>query len=346
MPAYARPNQGRTAAGSRTRRILPLAAAALLLAGCNNATVRMGPDEQIGLRRRATELLLRAAQSELDVVCCNALEALADIAPQEGLAYFHAALESESAMVRFAGCVALGEVRDTTSRGRIRRCLTDPDPRVRLGAAFTAYRLGETSRAEVLVNALHDSPDENLRADAAYLIGRLGEPQALKRLRYKAQDKREKSQKVVIQVHAAMAMLGDRAALDQLMCYAQYDALSRVIALQCLCDVADPRSQDTLLYRLHAEDEYLEAKLIAARALGKIGSDAGYELAAKSTTHTADDRQDLMRVRSLAALALGAIGDERALPRLKRLAQPGQDARIQVAACYAIRQILREPAAP
>jgi HEAT repeat protein len=346
MPAYARLNRGRTAPGSRTRRILPLAAATLLLAGCNSPTMRMGPEERIELRRRATGLLLRAAQSKLDVVCCNALEALADIAPQEGLAYFHAALESELAMVRFAGCVALGEVRDTTSRGGIRRCLTDPDPRVRLGAAYAAYRLGETSHAEVLVNALHDSPDENLRADAAYLIGRLGEPRALKRLRYKAQDKREKAQKVTIQVQAAMAMLGDRAALDQLMRYAHYDALSRVIALQCLCDAADPRARDTLLYRLHAEDEYLEAKLIAARALGKIGSDAGYELAAKSTTYTADDPQDVMRVRSLAALALGAIGDERALPWLKRLAESEPDARIQVAACYAIRQILTEPAAP
>jgi len=48
-----------------------------------------------------------------------------------------------------------------------------------------------------------------------------------------------------------------------------------------------------------------------------------------------------MKLRVNAALALGAIGDDRALPALQNLAQ-SDDERVQVAACYAILQVLRQ----
>ena len=41
-----------------------------------------------------------------------------------------------------------------------------------------------------------------------------------------------------------------------------------------------------------------------------------------------------------AALALGAIGDRRALATLRRLAEVDADPRVQVAACWAILQVL------
>jgi len=313
----------------------------LSMTGCQRLNARLDADERAELRRRATGLLIRAAQGDVDVVCCNALEAFVDVAPQEGLPYFRAALDSESPLVRFAGCAALGEVGDKASLKQVQRCLSDEDPRVRLGAAFAAYRMGDTGQARILVDALNNSEDANLRADAALLIGRLSESGAVKRLRLRINDNKEKSQKVKIHINAALARLGDKTGLEELMRYAQYDALSRLIALQCLCDVADPQSRDALLYRLEAEDEYLEAKLIAARALGKIGSGAGFELALKNTRYSGDDAQGTMRVRSLAALALGAIGDQRGLPQLRELAETESDPRTQVAACYAIRQILR-----
>jgi HEAT repeat protein len=48
-----------------------------------------------------------------------------------------------------------------------------------------------------------------------------------------------------------------------------------------------------------------------------------------------------MRVRSLAAHALGEIGDPQALPLLRDMAATETDERLQVAACYAICRILK-----
>ena len=52
-----------------------------------------------------------------------------------------------------------------------------------------------------------------------------------------------------------------------------------------------------------------------------------------------------MRVRQLAAMALGAIGDHRALPALRRRLNDPSDPRVQVYAANAILEILsnREP---
>jgi HEAT repeat protein len=45
-------------------------------------------------------------------------------------------------------------------------------------------------------------------------------------------------------------------------------------------------------------------------------------------------------VRTNAALLLGEIGDPRALPRLRDLAENSEDPRLQVAAAYAICRIV------
>ena len=112
------------------------------LCACHNATVELSPQEQRALERRATDLLLRGAQSDDLEVCCNALEALVKVAPQEGLPHFRAALRSEYPLVRFAGLTALGTVRDTASEPAIRRCLSDPSRPRRMGnSSASATRL-------------------------------------------------------------------------------------------------------------------------------------------------------------------------------------------------------------
>lgn len=325
------------------RRCTPGAAAALLWMLCSTGCgvtpqIQLSREEQLGLEDRAMELLRRAAQSDLDVVCCNAIEALVHLDPRGARPYFREALKSESPMVRFAGCVAVGQTADRTVPASIQKCLRDPDPRVRLAAAFAAARTFDAQAAQTLRDALNDSPDENLRCDAAFLIGKLGDRRALRFLRFRTQ--REQSTKVLVHIYGAMAELGDSRAVDQLITYAQGDAVSRLIALQTLADLQQEIAREALLYRMGQAEDYLEARLIAARGLGRLGSDAGYRLALDATRHVAKDPTDTMRIRSLAALALGAIGDPRALPALLTLAEDQSDARVQVAACYAICQIV------
>lgn len=332
-------------AGSSLTRFLA-AAAWLALTGCVDQTVRLHPGEQIELRRRAESLLLRAAQSSDPEVATNAIEALVQVAPRDGLSRFREALRSDVPMLRFAGCLACGEVRDRAAGEAIRRLLDDPNPRVRLGAAYAAYRLGDLNQAAILARTLSENPDEGLRADAAWLIGRLQEPAAAKRLRYALREKiNEKSSKVTVQTFAALAACGDDAALDRVIAFVQGDPISRLLALQCLSELGHERGREALTYVLRDPEEYLEARLLAARGLGRLRSNLGFKLAMDSTRFTSSDREDpeqTSRVRRLAAMALGDIGDPAALEALRNLAENATDPRIQVAASYAICRIVTD----
>ncbi len=329
---------------------LPLLTMLLCLFGCHGGDARLSLSQRADMKRRALDLLLRAGESEFDDVAAHALEALADVAPDEGTPLFRRALASDRPLIRYAGLVSLGRLNKRDALPAIRKCIRDQHAHVRLAAAFAALRCGgsEQTYGPLLADALSDSPEENLRAEAAALIGRLGERRAVKRLQLA--QRREKSSLVLVQIVGALATLGDENAFQRLLAYTQGDQAARVVALQLLVELADPRARDALLDRLHApaDSEYIVVKLLAARGLGRIGSDAGFKLALtmadeRTAVDVRDDAQrfeERMKIRTNAALALGAIGDQRALPHLQNLAQLQDDPRIQVAACWAILDIL------
>lgn len=310
----------------------------------------LSPLELGRLRQRALDFIGRAARSEIDIVACNALEALVELDPDGGAQHFRAALGSESALVRWAGCLAVGDTRDKDAMDRIVRCLNDPDPRVRLGAAFAAYRCGESSYGWTLVETLRGSKDGNLRRDAALLIGRLRESGARRVLRAIADD-RSTEALLAVQVIGALALIGDARAVEELGQFAQGSPPVRAVALQAMVELASPATRDALLYRLQLpeNDEYLENRLIAARALGRLGNKQGFDLAVGCLLNppkaSADDPNAPMRVLTTAALALGDIRDIRAVNPLRQLAESSNDPRVQVAACAAICRIIEAPVA-
>jgi HEAT repeat protein len=314
--------------------------------GCQSTNGQLTAQQQVKLDRRAAALLSRAAQSDLDPVArANAIEALVELAPRESVAIFRAAVAADTPIVRYAGCIALGEARDEASLKSLQRLRNDPDARIRMASAFAAYRCGDTNAGRVLAEMLSGHSDEKVRAEAAYLIGKLGEPKALKRLRIALS--REESGYVAVHIESAMAKLGDAESLNKLVEYAlKSDAVTVLLSLQTLVELADPIAEDTLAYRLSSEADYLQTRLIAARGLGKLGVDDGYDLAMNALGKRGEDRNETMQIRANAALALGAIGQVRALPALERLAGSERDARTQVAASYAIRQILRGTLGP
>jgi hypothetical protein len=88
---------------------------------------------------------------------------------------------------------------------------------------------------------------------------------------------------------------------------------------------------------------HLETRLAAARGLGRLGADAGFKeaFAALQYNAVADERNDpapnrTYRVRMMAALALGAIGDRRAAEPLARMMNEADDPRLQLAAAKAL----------
>ena len=338
---------------------LLLAPAALLAAGCNLGEVtpmRMPVLEQARLRQKALDFLHRAAGSDNAVVTSNAIEALVEIDPDGSVRHFRAALgRSEQAMVRFAGCVALGEIGDCSAIERIRKRLKDTNAQVRLGAAFALFRCGERRYGHVLRTALREHSEENIRAAAAMLMGRLGEPPAVRELRLAADDE---STMVSMQAISSMALLGDDESIDRLIQYAQGETVMRILALSTMVELGDARTVEALRYRLRLQEpnEYLQHRLVAARALGRLGMSDGYDLAIKALSFSPlnapaemtpqEVREEVTRVRSLAALALGAIGDELALGPLGEIARTANDSRLQIAACTAICHIVPDPMGP
>lgn len=350
------PNGNRIVSAGRLG--LLLTPVALLAAGCNLGEVtpmRMPVLEQARLRQKALGFLHRAAGSDNAVVTSNAIEALAEIDPDGSSRYFRAALISENPMIRFAGCVALGEIGDCSVIERIRKRLKDTHAQVRLGAAFALFRCGERQHGHVLRTALREHSEENIRAAAAMLMGRLGEPPAVRELQLAVDDE---STMVSMQAISSMALLGDDESIDRLIQYAQGETVMRILALSTMVELADARTVEALRYRLRLQepDEYLQHRLVAARALGRLGMSDGYELAIKALSFsprnapaemTAQEvREEVTRVRSLAALALGAIGDELALGPLAEIARTANDSRLQVAACTAICHIIPDPMGP
>lgn len=307
---------------------------------------QLTPLDEGKLRQRALDLLHRAARDDIDTVCANAIEALVQIDPDNAVRHFHAALGSASPLIRFAACVAIGDVRNCDENDRIRRLLDDADPRVRLGAAYALYRCGDRSQGWALNSELSDSKDESQRSNAAWLIGKLGDTGAIKRLSLAESDK---SMRVSTHAAAAMAALGDAGAVDRLIQYSQGDANTRVVALLCIMELGNPKTKEALLYRLNrpGNEEYLENRLICARALGKIGSKDGFVIAYESLREpkpaNTDDKEQMSRIRQMAAMALGDIGDKRALPLLQGAAESNNEPRVQVAACYAICKIVASP---
>jgi HEAT repeat protein len=326
---------------ARTPVIGPTLALLSLLAatGCQAPGLRSPTASERDLDARAINLLIAATRNDLPVVCANAIESLARVAPDSGRPQIRAALDHEAPLVRFAACIAVGDLRDRSCATSIRQRRADADARVRLSAAYAAYRCGDKSAGADLATALRDSPDEKIRADAAWLIGRLNDRAALIRLKNAAN--REQSPYVVTFIHGAMAALGDDAMLDRLIQYVlKSDNITRLIALQTLCDVSDPRAQRALLYRLNDKSDFLQTRLLAARALARLGSHAGYDLALASLSETRTDGVETRSIRCNAALALGEIGDRSALSALGNLAQTDIDEQSQVAACCAITQIV------
>lgn len=243
-------------------RIIALCAAmilctGLLTVGCEAPGRRLPPDQEVALESRALDLLTRAAESELDVLRANAMEALVKVDPEMGRPHFRAALEVTTPLVRYAGCIASGDVRDRNSLPILRRLLEEPDARVRMAAAYAVYRCGETGAGRILLDNLTDNPDEKMRAEAAYLIGKLGDRKATRALQ-KAEPQ-ETSSYVVVHIQTALALLGEIRMVDRLIEYMlKSDSVTRLLALQGLVELRDDRARRALAYRVSDESDYLE----------------------------------------------------------------------------------------
>lgn len=327
---------------SATQLIVALAVT-LGVAGCGQSQGSAASPEL--LRERALECLKRGIRYEyLPAVRSGAIEALAVHGGPDALPWIRNALADEVPAVRFAAAMALGDVRDSVSMPALRKLLAGGAPSDRIAAIYALHRMGDTSNSGELARYLLEYGDAATRGNAAMVLGRIGGEGAVRMLTQTLADSNPALRANVLE---AMARLGSEYALAQLHenAYGGIGA-EEVFAINTLASLRSPKYAD--VFRLRMESAlHLESKLAAARGLALLGDASGYDIAlqALSFRATKDIEKDTAenqtrRVHELAAVALGAIGDSRALPALERMMNAADDPRSQIVSAKAILDIL------
>jgi len=303
--------------------------------------------EEILLRERATLCLNRALHyPENPAVRAQAIEAAVEVLGTQGKMSVREKLEDEHAGVRFAACVALGQLQDRSAWAVIQKLTRDPDPSVRVAAYFAAEQMGESRYRRAWVELLRRHEDPVVRRNAVMLLGQLGEQRVIPLLQSAGFE--DKDEGVQLQVVEALALLGDADAVNRLMRDA-YGGLGfrQPFALLAIGKVENNRVVSVLRSRLDSAP-YPEARLAAARSLAMHGDPSGYDCAVRLLDWSDADEQlpddlpanQIMRVQTMAAMALGDIGDRRALRWLRQRMESSDDPRIQLAAARSILVIL------
>lgn len=319
---------------------------ALLVVGCARPRFSQNAVDRVTLSRRALGILSAAVRYDQNpAVRVAAVEALETAAPDEGAAWIRAALWDDHAAVRFAACLAVGRLRDAESTGTIRARVSDVDANVQVAALFALHRLGREENTGRMATYLLAGDDVTLRRNAGLVLGMMDEPSAVKVLA-RAMEDRDPG----VRHHAleAMARLGNREARQELTFMTNAGiGPEEVFAIAALAATRDPVYAQAFRYKL-ATATHIETRLAAARGLGLLGLDEGYDVALRAlrfvrpVRRSANDSREgqALRARQMAASALSAIGRVDALPALARLLDRSRDPRVQVSAARAILEIL------
>jgi HEAT repeat protein len=272
----------------------------------------------LDLKARARQEITNAARSHDPLVRAHAMESIRQVGGKEGVEEVLWALNDPEPVVRYAATLAAGEMRLAEAHRALLKMVDDPDKTVQVAVRFALHRLHDTRRSHDLEKFARDR-DVTVRADTAMVLGMLGEPSAVNILKDMQYDR---DAAVRIQVAEALWRLGDKSAREQLVAatFSHYvdDQAVAYLAL------AEPRDPQVLPHvRSGLTSPYNQIALIAARAAGMLGSDAGYTLATEGATSQDPDQ------RTLAAFALGAIGRTDSQDTLaKLLMDPNPDVRL------------------
>jgi HEAT repeat protein len=307
-----------------------------LLSGCQEKRVESMPasypqPKQVavdqGLSAAAKKEVAQDLASPDPEVRAHAIETVRLTASQDHAPDIIRGLGDAQPIIRFASALAAGEMRLADAHAPLLAIAEDADESVRVAVRFALHRLGDTHLSHQLEGMARD-PNPAVRGNTAMVLGLLGEPSALRVLRIM---RRDPNPAVRQQASEAMWRLHDEDGLQDLIAL----SLSKypddeMIGLLGLSEPRDTRIRQHVRNGLTAE--WPEVTLVAARAMGMLGSDEGYGIASQGA-HSTDWRQ-----RQLAAFAFGAIGRADAQDALRKLL--GDDnPNVRLAAATAVLQL-------
>jgi HEAT repeat protein len=273
----------------------------------------------------------KALQSSDPLVRIQALEALRNVPGADAENHIVNALRDRDGGVRFAAAMMAGELRvASASPVLLGLADTERDPNVSVAVRFALHKLGDANRSQDLVTFARNE-DPRVRRNVALVLGLLGEQSARSKiLRVMRGDI---DPLVREQALEALWRLGDEEALKPLIALTVSGyADDRIIGLLALAAPKRQIVREHVRGLLAGDDVQVEVTLVAARAMGMLGSDEGYKLATDAT-RSPDPNQ-----RFLAAAALGAIGRTDAQNELRRLLGDSVP-NVQLAAASALLEV-------
>jgi HEAT repeat protein len=282
----------------------------------------------------AAKAALYAALADADeYVRMHAIEAMQQTLGVAAKDVYLKGLSDESAKIRFAAAMAVGQLHVAAAKDRLLQMVNDPDGNVMIAVRYALHRLGDTRFTKDLQNTARDPLVWQYRAQTAMVLGLLNEPTAVRVLKPMQRDAQAA---VRIQVAEALWRLGEMDGLRTLVASSTSGYPDdQLVAVLGLAARKDTRVTGHVRSALTAD--YPEVCLVAARAMGILGDDDGYAIAIEGAK-SPDARQ-----RSLAALALGAIGRSDAQGVLAGLLEDKDSADVRLSAATAILQ-LKTPA--
>lgn len=283
--------------------------------------------------------------SQNPLVRAQAIEGMQTAPWPEAGRYVAHALSDPHRGVRFAAAMALGQIRDYDALPLLQAQLADASPTVRAAAIFALHRLGQPGHVAELARLLLYCPDTEVRRNVALIIGELGDAGAMPVLKRAMQDK---DIAVKWHIQEAMARLGDAEAAERLVLFAHSGyGDERLIGILALGRTNNRQAAPSLQDMIRRSNP-IEVKLAAIRSLGMLGASEGINVARKALTWTPPSNEKLpspqpadvrqVRIRSMAALALGEAGDEAVVPDLLGVMRRDEP-RVAVAAAAAVLRI-------
>jgi HEAT repeat protein len=259
----------------------------------------------------------------------HAIEGVSLSNSEEFVADIIRGLSDGEPMVRYAAALSIGQLRLADAHAALLAIADDRDEKVRVVVRYALHRLGDVRLSHQLERMSQD-PDPAVRGSTALVLGLLGEPSALKILRLLRLDP---NPAVRQQASASMWLLHDEDGLADLvgLSISKYPD-DEMIGLMGIAAPRDTRVRQYVRNGLTAD--WPEVALVAARAMGMLGSDEGYGIAMEGARNS-DKRQ-----RLLAAFAFGDIGRNDAQDQLRKLLHDA-DPSVRIAAATAVLELKR-----
>jgi HEAT repeat protein len=347
----------RRRSGSRTRRSGPLAIALLaalaLLASCGGESLPgKTPDEKTraaaNLARRDADdgipVLLRAAQTEPEMVQVEAISALGRIGTDKAVAALAKLSTHESRTLRITVAQALSDVKDESYPAAARVLVgmgtaalpegpgKDPHRDVRRAVTTALAVARDKEGLDFLLERALKDPDENIRNASVKTLGRLKDPRPVDALTEIYRTDNEKNSAWAIE---ALGTIGDPRAVPVIKeALSNPDRVTRGKAAWSLLQIEGPQAAPDLREALQREEDEMPA-VVMAHALATLGD--------KEAVHTLETFLLLAKndfARAEAGRALAAVGTCESFKAVDKAFREDRDGLVKREAAAAARKLL------